>query len=169
MPTESDQDLHFRLKKGIVEKDHFGGSAGSRPNFILIFIPYMMQRRQAWMTVLLILTSLMGYMAWGPDSHAFLFQAEGEVLRKLFTDPGSTLHPLILIPLASQIVLLTTLFQRTSSRWWRLAGILGLGLLMVMILIAGILSQNLWQAMSTLPFLAISFLVIRADWRPAAT
>lgn len=135
-----------------------------------MFIPELicpMRRRQTWATLFLILTSLIGYMAWGPDQHAFLFQAEGEVLLKLFSDPGSTLHPLILIPLASQIVLLVTLLQRTPSRWWRLAAILGLGLLMVIILLAGILSQNLWQVGSTLPFLAISFLVIRADWRPA--
>lgn len=123
-----------------------------------------MRRRQTWATLFLILTSLIGYMAWGADQHAFLFQAEAEILHKLISDPLSMVHPLVLIPFASQIILLINLFQRNPSRLWRLVGILGLALLMVVVMLAGALSKNLWQVGSTLPFLAISFQVIRADW-----
>jgi hypothetical protein len=53
----------------------------------------------------------MGYLEWGGDSHSYLFQAEVEVLSKLFVDPVSVLHPLTVLPLAAQVILLLTLFQ----------------------------------------------------------
>ena len=45
------------------------------------------------LNALLIVTSLFGYMEWGGGNHLFLFQAEGQVLAKMFTDPMSVLHP----------------------------------------------------------------------------
>lgn len=63
---------------------------------------------------LLIVTSLLGYLEWGGDNHIFLFKAEAEILSKLFTDPLSVLHPFTLLPLAGQIILLITLFQKKT-------------------------------------------------------
>jgi hypothetical protein len=39
----------------------------------------------------LLLTSLIGYLDWGGNNSTFLFQAEADVLSKLFTEPGSVI------------------------------------------------------------------------------
>jgi hypothetical protein len=59
----------------------------------------------------LILTSVFGYLEWGSGNHAFMFQAEAELLGKLFTDPASVVHPFTLLPLAGQLMLEITWFQ----------------------------------------------------------
>lgn len=66
------------------------------------------------LNLLLILTSLIGYLEWGKDASVFFFQAEAQILSKLFTDTQSVLHPLILLPLAGQLLLLITLFQKNK-------------------------------------------------------
>jgi hypothetical protein len=72
---------------------------------------------------LLLLTSLLGYLEWGKDNKAFLFQAEAEVIGKLFADPVSAFHPLVLLPLAGQLALLVTIFQKQPSRILTIFGI----------------------------------------------
>jgi hypothetical protein len=103
---------------------------------------------------LLLLTSLVGYLEWGRDNKTFLFQAEAEVISKLFTDPLSAFHPLVLLPLAGQLALLITIFQKLPSRMLTIFGIAGIGILFVVILLAGVMGMNWKVVASTLPFLA---------------
>ncbi|MFM9056429.1 MAG: hypothetical protein ACKOQY_07045 [Bacteroidota bacterium] len=42
---------------------------------------------------LLILTSLFGFLEWGGNNQAFLFEAELDVLSRSFTDPVAVIHP----------------------------------------------------------------------------
>jgi len=117
------------------------------------------------LTVLLLLTSLFGYLAWGNGKHAFLFQAEADVLAKAIYDPLAVLHPFVLIPFVGQLLLLFTLFQKQPGRLLTLLGLAALSILMVLLLLIGALSFNLKIAGSTLPFFVAAFLVVRASRR----
>jgi len=113
---------------------------------------------------LLILTSLIGFLQWGKDSHLFLFQAEAEIIGKLFTDPTSVLHPFTVLPLGGQIILLITVFQKNPSKVLTLIGLSGLALLLLFMLLVGILSVNFKIIISTLPFVIVAILSIRHLW-----
>jgi hypothetical protein len=113
------------------------------------------------LNLLLIITSLLGYLEWGGDNHIFLFQGESEIIYKLFTNPGSVIHPFILIPLMAQILLLITLFQKSPSKKMTYISISGLGLLLGLMFIIGLLSFNFEILLSTFPFLIVAILTIR--------
>jgi hypothetical protein len=110
---------------------------------------------------LLIITSLIGYLEWGKQSQTFLFQAEAEIIIKLFTNPASVIHPFILLPLVGQILLLITLFQKSPSKILTYISILGLGILLGFMFIAGLLSMNFMIVLSTIPFMITAVLTIR--------
>jgi cobalamin biosynthesis protein CobD/CbiB len=111
----------------------------------------------------LIVTSLFGYLEWGKDSHSFLFEAEAAVFSNLFNDPASAIHPLTVIPIIGQMLLLITLFQSKPSRYLTIAGVVCIGLLMAIILLAGILGSRYVVILSTLPFLVVAFMAMRQN------
>ena len=111
--------------------------------------------------ILLIVTSLFGYLEWGTGNHTFLFKTEWEVLSKLFTDPKSVAHPFIFIPLFGQLLLLITLFQKTQRKKWIYAGMACIALLLLFILLDGIMGKNLKIIASTLPFLLTCLYVVK--------
>jgi hypothetical protein len=124
--------------------------------------------KEKMLSVLLILTSLLGYLEWGQGQQLFLFQAEGEILLKLWADPKSVLHPLILMPLMGQILLAITLVQRTPSRILVYLGMGSLSILLGLMCFIGIISFNLKILFSTLPFLVLSvFTLIHFKKTPA--
>lgn len=112
------------------------------------------------LNLLLIITSLLGYLEWSGDSHIFLFKAETEIFSKLFTNPISVLHPFILLPLIGQVLLLITLFQKLPSKILTYSSIVGLGLLLGFMFIIGIISLNFKIIISTIPFLIVAILTI---------
>jgi hypothetical protein len=109
---------------------------------------------------LLIITSLLGYLEWGGDNHSFLFQAEGEILSKLFTDPASVSHPLILLPFAGQILLFITLFQKKPGKLLTFLGMGGLMTILGFLFVMGLFVLNFKIVVSTIPFLISSILTI---------
>ncbi|MCC7521736.1 MAG: hypothetical protein IT220_08900 [Flavobacteriaceae bacterium] len=111
--------------------------------------------------LLLIITSLLGYLEWGGGSHIFLFAGEIEIIQKLFTNPTSVIHPFTLIPLMGQILLLITLFQKTPSKILTYISIAGLSLLLGFMFIVGLMSMNIKIIISTIPFIVVSILAIR--------
>ena len=113
------------------------------------------------LNALLILSSCFGYLEWGRDNSMFLLRGEWDVLQKLFTAPTEVIHPFILLPLAGQILLLITLFQRQPARALTIFGILGIGSLLVFISFIGILSTNDKIFFSTVPFITLAVLQIR--------
>ena len=110
---------------------------------------------------LLILTSLLGYLEWGKDMHTFLFNIEAELLSKSLIDPISVLHPLTVLPMIGQLLLLVSLFQKNPNKTLSYIGIAALGLLLGFIFIVGCISKNFKIIISTIPFLVTSYLAIR--------
>jgi hypothetical protein len=116
--------------------------------------------KQKIINLLLILSSLLGYLEWGGNNHLFLMQAEGELLRKMFSDPTSVIHPFTLMPFAGQIILAITLFQITPSKVLTFIGIGCIILLFLLMLFIGISTKNLKIFSSTIPFIFLSVLTI---------
>lgn len=112
------------------------------------------------LNVLLIITSLIGYLEWSGDSSSFLFQAEAEIFSKIFSDPQSVLHPFTVIPFIGQLLLVFTLFQNKPSRILTYTGIFALGFLMIFLFVIGLTSMNLKITGSTIPFLAVAALTV---------
>jgi hypothetical protein len=112
------------------------------------------------LNLLLILTSLIGYLEWGGGKHLFLFQAEAEIFSKLFSDPLSVLHPLIVMPLIAQVLLLITLFRSKPSKLLTYISIGCLGLLLGLMFLIGIMSLNFKMILSVAPFITVSVLTI---------
>lgn len=112
------------------------------------------------LNLLLIVTSLFGYLEWGTDQKMFLFQGEWEVLARLFQDPVGVAHPFTLLPLFGQIVLLITLFQREPGRILTFVGLACLSLLLLFMFLIGVLALNFKILLSTIPFIITGILVI---------
>ncbi len=121
------------------------------------------QKRKV-LNAMLIFSSLIGYLEWaGGTYHLFLFQGEADVLVKLFTDPQSAAHPFTLLPLAGQLALLVTIFQKEPGKILTYLGMAGIGLLLLFILFIGIMELNLKMTLSCLPFVILSILIIREN------
>lgn len=112
------------------------------------------------LNICLLLTSLFGYLEWGKDNHLFLFQAQMQILSKLFSDPHSVIHPFILLPLTGQLILLISVFQKKPSRLLTFTGLSFLSLLLVFIFVIGLISFNIKILLSVLPFIITGTLVI---------
>ena len=113
------------------------------------------------LNTLLVLSSLIGYLEWSGNNHLFIVEAEREIILKLFTDPNSIIHPLIILPIGGQILLLLTLFQKKSNKIMTYISIAMLGCLLYLMLFIGIFSFNYKIIISTLPFLFISIAIVR--------
>ncbi len=112
------------------------------------------------LNLLLIITSLFGYLEWGTENKMFLFQGEWEVLVKLFQDPVAAAHPFTLMPLFGQILLLITLFQKEPGKIITFIGLGCLSLLLLFMFLIGILSLNFKILLSTIPFIITGVLVM---------
>jgi hypothetical protein len=118
----------------------------------------------------LIVTSLLGYLEWGQGQSVFLLQAEFELLKRALSDPLSAVHPFTLMPLFGQVILFVTLFQRTPGKILTYVGIAGIGFLLAFMCLIGLLGPNLKILASTVPFLTLAVVTIRAHRvRPALT
>jgi hypothetical protein len=107
-------------------------------------------------TVLLIATSLLGYLEWGQSQSMFLLQGEYEVIKNLFSNPGKAVHPFTIIPMIGQLLLLFSLFQKQPNIYLIRLGIACIALLLGFIFIIGIINFNWKIAVSALPFLIIA-------------
>jgi len=109
----------------------------------------------------LILTSFIGYLEWGGNNRMFLIQGEIEVVSKLLNDPLSAFHPFTVLPMIGQVLLVTTLFQGSPSKLLTYLGMCGIGILLLFMLIIGLIGPNIKTALSVLPFVCISIMVVR--------
>ena len=108
------------------------------------------------LNILLVVTSLFGYLEWGKNNNAFLYEVEYDVLNKLFTNPQSVVHPFTVIPLFGQLLLLITLISNKPNKYLTYGCMLCLGILLVFIAIIGAISLNIKILISTIPFLMVS-------------
>ena len=120
-----------------------------------------MNMKSKILNLLLIITSLLGFLEWGGNNRSFLFQVEAEVLSKILADPASVIHPLTILPLLGQIALVATLFQRTPNKKLSYIGIGCLGILLGLMFAIGLMSLNFKIILSTIPFLGVAILTIR--------
>jgi hypothetical protein len=111
--------------------------------------------------VALLITSLMCYLEWGGGNSGFLFQLEFELFRKADLAHSFT-HVMVLAPLAGQLILLVSVFQKTPGRRLTAIGIGLLSVLVLMIFLIGILGLNYKIFLSTLPFIGSATLYIRS-------
>ena len=108
-----------------------------------------------------ILTSLIGFLQWGTDNSMFLFQAEAEILSKLFSNPAGVIHPLTILPLTGQLLLAVTFFQKEPAKILTLIGISALAILLGLMFIIGLIGLNARIFFSTIPFFVTVFFVYR--------
>ena len=113
------------------------------------------------LNILLIITSLFGYLEWGGGNQTFLFEAEGEIIAKLFSDPGSVAHPFIVLPLIGQVILLITLLQKIPGKMLTYIGIGCLAMLFLFMFAIGLMSFNMKILSSTIPFLVVAVIAFR--------
>ncbi|PJJ80092.1 hypothetical protein [Mucilaginibacter auburnensis] len=111
--------------------------------------------------LLLLITSLMGYMEWGGNNHIFLAQAEVEAFKNLFSNPTSALHPFILIPFAGQVLLLVNLLRKQPHKAFTYIGTACLGILLGFMFIIGVTTVHFKIIISTLPFLITAVVMVR--------
>ncbi len=112
-----------------------------------------------FLSLMILVSSLCPYLSWGTSNHTFLFQAEWFVLNQFLSTPSAVMHPLIIVPLLSQTLIL--IFGIISPKTTLVyLGILGLYLLIAFILLAGFLSGNIWIVLSCTPFIVSSTLFI---------
>lgn len=109
----------------------------------------------------ILISSLFAYLEWGKGGHSFLFEIEYTVISKIFTKPIEVLHPLVIVPLIGQILLIISLFQKNPSKILVIAAIAALALLLLIILVVGILSKNYKIALSVTPFLVFTYFIIK--------
>ncbi|MCA0238861.1 MAG: hypothetical protein LCH81_20980 [Bacteroidetes bacterium] len=110
---------------------------------------------------LLLVTSLFGYLRWGGGNSTFLFEAEAEVFKKMFSNWSEVIHPFTILPLLGQALLLITIFQRTPGKMLTYISIGCLGILLCFICLVGLLARDVKVVLSTIPFLTTAVLTIR--------
>ena len=110
---------------------------------------------------LTIVSSLIGFLEWGHNNSTFIFHGEVEVIQKLFTDPASVVHPLTIIPLIGQIILIVAFLQPVPNKKLAYAGVICISTLLLLIFIIGLITLNYKTILSTLPFLTFAVLTIR--------
>lgn len=111
-------------------------------------------------SILLLITSLIGYLEWSGNNKILLYQAEIEVLQKLFTNPISILHPFTVLPILGQLCLIVTIFQSKPNKTLTFLGIGAIGILMVFMFLVGIMALNYKIIISTIPFILVAFFTI---------
>ena len=116
--------------------------------------------KQRLLNLLLIVTSLGGYLEWGGGNSAFLYEAEAQVLAKLISNPAGAAHPFTLLPLLGQVILLITLFQSRPGRLLTAVGLACVSLLLVFMFLIGVFSLNPKIIISTLPFVIAAVVVV---------
>ncbi len=117
------------------------------------------------LNIILIITSLFGYLEWGQHNTSFLFEIEYQVIINIFTNIEAVAHPFVLVPLFGQIVLFSTLFIKKPHRYLTYIGVVSLSLLLGFMFFIGIFSYHLKILISTLPFFLTVLIVLKHDRR----
>lgn len=107
------------------------------------------------------LSSLLGYLEWGKDQHIFLFDVEKEIFIKILTSPSSVIHPFILLPLVGQFILIYSILNKEVSVRLTYIGMSLIAILLVFMFFIGLISLNSKILISCIPFLLISFIIIK--------
>lgn len=113
-----------------------------------------------FLNLLLFISSFFGYLEWGNKQHRFIFELEYELFFTLPDKTNNFSHPLILVPLIGQILILITLFQKEPGKRMTNIAIGCMGLLMLFLFAIGIMGKNPRILAGATPFLLISIIII---------
>ena len=89
---------------------------------------------------------------------------EFDILQKLVVNPTSIIHPLVVLPLIGQIILLLALFKTNTHKYLVLIGIFGIFLLFAMIFIVGVLSMKFKIMFSVVPFFILALIWLKTHF-----
>lgn len=106
--------------------------------------------------ILLLIGLSICYLEWGKDNSGFLLQMGYGIFTNSHRNARTFTHPFVLLPLAGQLMLLCNSCLPRPRKWLTIAGILLPGLLVLMVLLAGILSKNPKIIASTLLFIGMT-------------
>ena len=107
--------------------------------------------------LLCLVSTFILYFEWG-EQQQFLIQMEGEVILKSFQNPKNLLHPLILLPLIGQLLFLFIAIYPNARRILPIIAVSFFGLLVFIVLLAGVSGQNFKIIGFALPYVLISSL-----------
>lgn len=96
------------------------------------------------------------YLEWPPHNSIFVFQAIFEIFSKTENLVDNFTHPIILLGLITQLLLLLGALNPKMNKKINAIGILLLSLLFLLFLLISILSLNLKMFLATLPYLSIT-------------
>lgn len=116
---------------------------------------------QRVINLLILLTSLLGYLEWGNGQSAFLVEVEWLLFSGQTSSVGDFAHPLIFLPLAGQLLVLMALFQKIPGRRLTTLGLALIAVLLPLVSVVGLISLNPRIFGSTLPFFAVSIWHLR--------
>ena len=107
--------------------------------------------------LLCLVSTFILYFEWG-EQQQFLIQMEGEVILQSFQNPKNLLHPLILLPLIGQFLFLFIAIYPNARRILPIIAVSFFGLLVFIVLLAGVSGQNFKIIGLALPYVLISSL-----------
>lgn len=96
------------------------------------------------------------YLEWPPHNSMFVFQAIFEIFSKTENLIDNFTHPIILLGLLTQLLLLLGVLNPKMNKKINAIGILLLSLLVLLFLLISILSLNIKMFIATLPYLSIT-------------
>ncbi|MFM9952023.1 MAG: hypothetical protein ACKV1O_29095 [Saprospiraceae bacterium] len=117
---------------------------------------------QRLIVLCIFISSFFGYLAWGGDNSAFIFEAEYQILFRQGDMANTLTHPMVLLPFVGQLLMLIALFQKKPNKWLVISGIALMGILFLLLFAIGFLGGDYKTTLSTLPFIGFSAWYIRS-------
>jgi len=108
------------------------------------------------------ISSFFGYLAWGGDNSAFIFEAEYQILFRQGDMANTFAHPMVLIPFLGQLLVLIALFQKKPDKRLVISGIALMSILFLLLFAIGFMGGDYKITLSTLPFIGFSVWYIRS-------
>lgn len=112
--------------------------------------------------LLLIPAFLLCYMEWGGGQSGFVWDVFIKVLTEKEKLRDNLMHPVILSGLLGMLAMLYCGIAAHSPRKVQLITLLLPGIVVLLILLSGLLSQNVKMVLSAFPYITISLLIIRS-------
>lgn len=109
-----------------------------------------------FLNLFLFLSFQICYLEWPPHNSMFVFQVQFDIFSKTDHLLTNLVHPIILLGLVAQLLLLFGFFIANFKKKLNAIGILLLGLLVVLFLLISVLSKNITMFLATLPYLILS-------------
>lgn len=116
-----------------------------------------MNRNRIFAALTLISTFLV-YFEWGGENQAFLWEMELDLFQKATEDIAALGHPLIILPLIAQILLIVIIALPNARRSLPIVAVSLFGILAFIVLLGGVGGSNYKIIGFSLPFVILSSL-----------